>query len=104
MVGKERKWSKKYQTNLQQRNGLYGRDDLRHMPSFDEKAHHQIQGPGDSHRDLRVAPLLGRWNVAGAVAELCVCVFVLFSLFFGWGSERPGFVSIRVMRFKICPR
>ena len=97
MVGKERKWSKHISDQSAAQN------DRRHMPSFDEKAHHQIQGPGDSHRDLCVAPLLGRWNVAGAVAELCV--FVLLSFFFGWGSERPGFVSIRVMlRFKICPR
>ena len=73
MVGKERKWSKHISDQSAAQN------DRRHMPSFDEKAHHQIQGPGDSHRDLCVAPLLGRWNVAGAVAELCV--FVLLSFF-----------------------
>ena len=77
MVGKERKWSKHISDQSAAQN------DRRHMPSFDEKAHHQIQGPGDSHRDLCVAPLLGRWNVAGAVAELCV--FVLLSFF--WLGE-----------------
>jgi hypothetical protein len=96
MVGMERKWSKKYQPNLQ--------------PKMTVAICHLLTKRHITKSKAQATPIeIFAWLLYWVVGMLlvlwrnCVCLFC--SLFFGWGSERPGFVSIRVMlRFKICPR